>query len=106
MPKLKPETKTPTPAEDAAIDKGIAADPTNPEWTEANNAAAGPAADVFKELGMETPRPRRRGPQKAPTKEPVALRLDRDVLEHFRATGRGWQGRMNDVLKEWMRAHE
>lgn len=106
MPKLKPGTIIPTREEEARINEGIAADPLNPEWTEDDNAVARPAADVFKDLGMEVPRPRGRGPQKAPTKEPVALRLDRDVLEHFRATGRGWQGRMNDVLKEWVRAHE
>jgi uncharacterized protein (DUF4415 family) len=106
MPKLKPGTKTPAPEEDAAINEGIAADPTNPEWLADDNATARPAAAIFKDLGMETPRPRGRGPQKTPTKEPVALRLDRDVLEHFRATGRGWQGRMNDALKEWVREHK
>lgn len=104
MPKLKPGTKTPTLEEEAAINDGIAADPDNPEWTAENSADAKPAAKVFKGLGLETSRSR--GPQKTPTKEPVALRLDRDVLEHFRSTGRGWQGRMNDALKEWVRAHK
>lgn len=42
---------------------------------------------------------RRRGAQKAPTKAQTTLRLDADVLEHFRATGRGWQSRMNDALR-------
>jgi uncharacterized protein (DUF4415 family) len=41
-----------------------------------------------------------RGPQKTPTKEAVSLRLDRDVLEHFRAKGRGWQTEINDVLRQ------
>ncbi len=40
-----------------------------------------------------------RGPQKAPTKQQVTLRLDRDVVERFRATGPGWQGRINEALK-------
>ena len=39
-----------------------------------------------------------RGPQMAPTKQLVSLRLDRDVLVHFRTTGSGWQTRINDVL--------
>lgn len=40
-----------------------------------------------------------RGPQKAPTKQQVTLRLDRDVLERFRATGEGWQSRINEALR-------
>lgn len=40
-----------------------------------------------------------RGPQKALTKEQVSLRLDRDVLDYFRAGGPGWQGRMNEALR-------
>jgi uncharacterized protein (DUF4415 family) len=39
------------------------------------------------------------------TKEQVALRVDRDVLAAFRATGPGWQTRMNDALREWLRTH-
>ena len=41
-----------------------------------------------------------RGPQKTPTKQQVTLRLDRDVLERFRATGEGWQSRINEALKK------
>jgi uncharacterized protein (DUF4415 family) len=33
-------------------------------------------------------------------KEPVNLRLDADVLAHFRATGRGWQSRINAALRK------
>lgn len=41
-----------------------------------------------------------RGPQKNPTKSRVGLRLDQEVVEHFRATGPGWQSRINAVLLE------
>ena len=41
-----------------------------------------------------------RGPQKAPTKQLVSLRLDPDVLAHFRATGPGWQSRINAALRK------
>jgi uncharacterized protein (DUF4415 family) len=41
-----------------------------------------------------------RGPQLAPVKQQVTLRLDQDVLETFRATGAGWQGRINDALRK------
>jgi uncharacterized protein (DUF4415 family) len=40
-----------------------------------------------------------RGKQKAPVKEKVTVRLDADILDGFRATGKGWQTRMNDVLR-------
>jgi uncharacterized protein (DUF4415 family) len=44
-----------------------------------------------------------RGPQKAATKDRIGLRLDREVVEHFRATGPGWQSRINDVLVKHVR---
>ena len=43
---------------------------------------------------------RTRGKQKTPTKQLVSLRLDRDVLDRFRATGDGWQSRINEALKK------
>ena len=42
----------------------------------------------------------KRGPQKAPTKRLVSLRLSPEVVEHFKATGRGWQTRIDGVLLE------
>ena len=44
------------------------------------------------------------GPPKAPVplpglREQVTLRIDQDVLEHFRAMGAGWQDKINEVLK-------
>lgn len=41
----------------------------------------------------------RRGPQKAPTKELISIRLSREVLASYRATGPGWQGRIDEALK-------
>lgn len=32
-----------------------------------------------------------------------SLRLSREVLEHFRATGPGWQARIDDVLRRHVR---
>ena len=46
-----------------------------------------------------------RGPNKVPTKEQVAIRLDREVLGAFRAGGPGWQTRMNTALREWLAEH-
>jgi len=41
----------------------------------------------------------RRGLKVAPPKESISLRVDADVLEWFRATGTGYQSRMNAVLR-------
>ena len=43
-----------------------------------------------------------RGPQKAPTKQKVTLRLSPDVVAYFRRKGPGWQTRLNDALKEML----
>ncbi|MGB8366592.1 MAG: BrnA antitoxin family protein [Rhizomicrobium sp.] len=56
--------------------------------------------DHFPELAKLVRGRGQRGPQKAPTKEQVTLRLDRDVVERFRATGAGWQKRINEVLRK------
>lgn len=44
--------------------------------------------------------PRRRGPQAAPKKIPLSLRLSPEVVKHFRAKGRGWQTRIDEALKK------
>ncbi len=75
-------------------------DPDNPEWTDADFARAkGPDSLSAVELAA-FPRTRVRGVQKAPTKQAISLRIDADVLERYRATGPGWQGRMNDALRK------
>jgi uncharacterized protein (DUF4415 family) len=42
----------------------------------------------------------KRGPQKAPTKKLVSLRLSPEVVEHFKSTGPGWQTRIDSTLLE------
>ena len=42
---------------------------------------------------------RMRGPQKAPVKTRVTLRIEQATLEAFKATGKGWQTRMDAALK-------
>lgn len=95
--KRKPDLIYPSDEEEAAINRGIAEDADNPELTDAQFAQMVPAAEVVPELVAEAIR--RRGMQKAPTKEMISLRLDQDVLERWRATGPGWQSRVNDVLR-------
>lgn len=87
-----------TDEEEARIQAGIAADPDNPEITQEQFAQARPFAEAFPDLAMKLRRAR--GPQKAPTKQLVSLRLDQDILERFKATGPGWQTRINDALRQ------
>ena len=73
------------------------------ELSAADMAKFRPAAEVLpsslkKKLGV-------RGPQKTPTKERITIRLSRDVVEQFRATGDGWQTRMDAALKDWLKTH-
>lgn len=47
-----------------------------------------------------------RGPQRNPVKLSVTVRYSPDVLAYFKATGAGWQTRMNQVLSEWVAKRE
>ncbi|CAM4199293.1 BrnA antitoxin of type II toxin-antitoxin system [Bordetella tumbae] len=89
MPKLKPGTIVPTPEEDEAIDRGIAADSDTYELT---------AADLkqMKKVGR---------PKATTTKERITIRLSPDVVDAFRAEGSGWQTRMDDALRQWLKEH-
>lgn len=62
-----------------------------------------PAAEVLphsllKKVGI-------RGPQKIPTKERITIRLSPDVVQSFRATGDGWQTRVDSALRDWLKTH-
>jgi uncharacterized protein (DUF4415 family) len=102
----------PTAAENREIMAGIAADPDNPEWTAADFANARPASEVLPGLfgaknAAELLRPKKPGrPITDTPKVFTGIRLDADVLEAFRATGKGWQTRMNDALKQWLQEHQ
>ena len=78
------------------------------ELTREDMARFRPAAEVLpQELVAVLPKrkPGQRGAQKKPTREPVTIRYSRDVLEYFRATGPGWQARIDAALKEWVAQH-
>ncbi len=55
--------------------------------------------------GIAVARKRRGRPAGSGTKEQVAIRLDHDVLAAFRTGGPGWQTRMNEALRDWLRTH-
>lgn len=75
-------------------------DNENPEWTREDFRKARPLAEVLPDLAETMRRYQgQRGPQKAPTKELISLRIDRDVADALRASGDGWQTRANGALR-------
>lgn len=75
------------------------------ESTDEELAQAKPMAEALPELhaalvaeiaGRKAGRPKLETPKRS-----IALRVDADVLEAFKATGPGWQTRMNAVLRAW-----
>ena len=86
-------------AEEARIQGMIASDPDAPEATDEQMAKAKPFAEAFPTLAENMRRNVGGRPRSANPKVPVSIRLDPDVVVKFKATGPGWQSRMNDVLR-------
>ena len=63
-------------------------------------AAQAISPELLKVMGIKP-----RGPQKAPTKQATTIRLSPDVMTAFKATGTGWQTRIDSALKDWLRTH-
>ncbi len=93
--------------QEAAAETPVAFDPTLDPYDPNDPAAVAhywQGATIKKEgqtLGMV----RRRGPNKNPVKQQTAIRFDPDVLAGLRATGKGWQTRVNEVMREWLKNH-
>lgn len=101
----------PTPAEDAAIARGIDADPDAVSLPTEEIKQLRPAIEVLERaIGKEKTEAlvRRRGRPAKPAAERKVnqtLRIDPDVLEAYKATGSGWQTLMNDALRDYAAAH-
>jgi len=92
MPKLKVGTIIPTREEDAIITAAAMSDPdaiplTDEEWEKVR------------------PTIKRGRPQAESTKFHTNIRLSPEVAEFFKATGRGWQTRIDDTLREYVKTH-
>jgi uncharacterized protein (DUF4415 family) len=64
-----------------------------------------PMSDEEAQVVLANMRKQRGRPAGSGNKEQVAIRFDNEVLTAFRSAGPGWQTRMNDALKDWLRTH-
>jgi len=90
MPALKPNHIFVTNEEDATITEAAMSDPDALPWTDEQ---------------LETVRPLMRigrggRPKLAVVRPTLNMRVDKPVLDHLRATGKGWQTRVNNLLRE------
>lgn len=98
------------PNSSAQWEELIAAAPGKSRTLTAKEEAAWATAVVVKGGGYaavkaavaEAKKRGQRGKQIAPTKQLVSVRYSPEVLSFFKATGAGWQTRMDDALKEWV----
>ncbi len=78
-------------------------DDENPEWTDEMFARARPASEVLGEAFMARARQPGR-PRAVVLKAPVTIRLDADLARHLRASGKGWQTRVNNAVAAAIKA--
>ena len=63
-----------------------------------------PLTDAELKTGLDVALRKRGRPAGTANKEQVAIRFDREILETFRKDGPGWQTRMNDALRDWLKS--
>jgi uncharacterized protein (DUF4415 family) len=89
----RPSVVVPTLAQDRAINAAAKADPDAQPLTP-------------KQLKSMVPLRTLRGrPKSANPKQLVSVRYSAEVLEYFKATGEGWQSRMDGVLRAYVTRH-
>lgn len=91
MPRLKPDTIVPTTEDGAAITEAALSDPDARPLTDQEWEAAKPKARVGR-------------PRSPVRKVSTTIRFDADVLEAMQATGPGWQTRINEIVREYVKA--
>src|SRR4051794_9534233 len=89
----RPAVRMPTPDEDAAIVAAAKADPDAQPLTNEQLQAMVPMRAV------------RGRPKSASKKQLLSVRYSPEVVEFFKASGEGWQARMDRVLREYVARH-
>lgn len=69
------------------------------DFKRARRASEALPESLRKKLGV-------RGPQLAPTKERITIRLSPEVVSRFRLSGPGWQTRIDEALRDWLKSHK
>jgi uncharacterized protein (DUF4415 family) len=83
----------PTPEDDARITAAAMEDPDAHPLPDAQWQAVKPLVRAG------------RPPAQRPLKKSTTIRFDADVLDALKATGKGWQTRVNDAMREWVKTH-
>lgn len=78
------------PSTNPAFDEDDAPDLSSPEWQA-----------KFAKAGVRRGRPPLEDPKVSTT-----IRLSKDVIERFKAGGPGWQTRIDEALRDWIRKHD
>lgn len=86
-------------AEEARIQRLISSDEEAPEITDEQIAQARPFTEAFPALAAKMRKNIGGRPRLTNPKVPISIRLDQDVIAKFKATGAGWQSRINEVLR-------
>lgn len=89
---IKRNVVMPTVGDDIQINAGIAADPDTFELSDA----------AFNRLTPMRGRGRLLGSGK---KVQMTVRFDAEIIDTFKSAGEGWQTKMNDALKDWLKTH-
>lgn len=99
-------TSKPFPTSPEAIAAAIASAPDAVRDPECSYDPNDPTAVEAFWKGATVRRPGQRGPGKKAKKVLLSLRYSPEVVEYFKSTGKGWQARMDEVLRNWVAAHQ
>jgi uncharacterized protein (DUF4415 family) len=87
------------------MNKKIKSDQNDFEWTLSEIKVSKKINSLPKSLQEKLASRKKRGPQSKPTKVSTTIRLSSDVIESFKATGDGWQTKIDLALKQWLQEH-
>ena len=90
MPKLKAGTILPSEKEEIEINIGIDSDPDTYELSKSEFSKLRPVGRPLLEV----------------KKDRITIRLSHEVTEYFRATGKGWQTKMDQILLDYVTTHK
>ena len=90
------------PEEDARLTAAAEADPDSRPLTDEDWKRMRPAHEVYPHLVRQSLERKRGRPKLDAPKKQVTLRLDADILDHFKARGAGWQTAINETLRKGM----